>query len=128
MPCSLLFLLQWIKNELWADPLQYFIAADADITENGVSDSSDDDEVHHVADDSVVIVGDDTDDDGKLKMAVLQVCYFLLEQFNSSFQIVFCLFQLCQSPMFFLGNMYPIYTVFDCSVDRFKSQGDHKVL
>ena len=67
MPCSLLFLLQWIKNELWADPLQYFIAADADITENGVSDSSDDDEVHHVADDSVVIVGDDTDDDGKLK-------------------------------------------------------------
>ena len=67
LPCSLLFLLQWIKNELWTDPLQYFIAADADITENGVSDSSDDDEVHHVADDSVVIVGDDTDDDGKLK-------------------------------------------------------------
>lgn len=58
----LLLTFQWIKNELWVNPLQYFMDSELDVTENGLS--SDDDYVHQITDDSVVIVGDDTDDDG----------------------------------------------------------------
>lgn len=56
-----------LKDDIWPNPLQYFLAADMD--ENGLTDSNSDDDndnvpVQNIEDDSVVIVGDDDSDDG----------------------------------------------------------------
>lgn len=56
---------QWIKNDLWPNPLPYYLDSEMSDVENGVSS---DDDVQHINDDSVVIVGDDTDDDGMFLM------------------------------------------------------------
>lgn len=47
-----------IKDDMWPNPLQYYLAPDIDVGENGVSD--DDDDEH---DDSVVVLEDDDDDE-----------------------------------------------------------------
>ncbi|XP_052253620.1 protein SET-like isoform X2 [Dreissena polymorpha] len=58
-------IIKMLKDDIWPNPLQYFLAADVD--ENGFtdSDSYDDDDipVQNIEDDSVVIVGDDDSDD-----------------------------------------------------------------
>lgn len=51
---------EMIKDDLWPNPLQYYLASDIEVEENGV-DSDDDNDV--IEDDSVVIVGDDDDSD-----------------------------------------------------------------
>ena len=48
-----------IKDDLWPNPLQYYLASDIEVEANGVE--SDDDDI--MEDDSVVIVGDDDDDE-----------------------------------------------------------------
>lgn len=53
---------EMIKEDIWPNPLQYYLASDIEVEENGISeDDSDNDRI--VEDDSVVIVGDDDDDD-----------------------------------------------------------------
>ncbi|KAL4226744.1 hypothetical protein ACF0H5_014724 [Mactra antiquata] len=56
---------EMIKDDLWPNPLQYYLASEIEVEENGVTDSDDDsdDDEQNAEDDSVVIVGDDDDDD-----------------------------------------------------------------
>lgn len=49
-----------IKDDMWPNPLQYFLVPDIDMGENGVDEESDDDEV----DDSVVLVEEEGEDEG----------------------------------------------------------------
>ncbi|XP_029637558.1 protein SET isoform X1 [Octopus sinensis] len=49
-----------IKDDMWPNPLQYFLAPDIEVEENGVSDEDDDDDE---LDESVVVVNEDDDDD-----------------------------------------------------------------
>lgn len=48
-----------IKDDMWPNPLQYYLAPDTEVEENGVSDYSDEED----ADESVVVVEDEEDDD-----------------------------------------------------------------
>lgn len=50
-----------IKDDMWPNPLQYFLAPDIEVEENGVS--SDEDEDDDELDESVVVVNEDDDDD-----------------------------------------------------------------
>lgn len=54
---------EMIKDELWPNPLQYYLASTIEVEENGFSNSDDSGDSRDVEDDSVVIVGDDDDDD-----------------------------------------------------------------
>jgi hypothetical protein len=57
-----------IKDDLWPNPLQYYLASDIEVEENGVdSDGDDDNDDQIMEDDSVVIVGDDDDDDDEVE-------------------------------------------------------------
>ncbi|XP_021369327.1 protein SET-like [Mizuhopecten yessoensis] len=49
-----------IKDDMWPNPLQYYLAPDIEVGENGVGDHDDENE------DSVVVLGDDDDDDDEL--------------------------------------------------------------
>nr|XP_022297538.1 protein SET-like [Crassostrea virginica] len=51
-----------IKDDMWPNPLQYYLAPESYIDENGVSD---DDEDEEDLDDSVVVLDEDDDDDGE---------------------------------------------------------------
>lgn len=68
-----------IKDDLWPNPLQYFLASDIEVEENGVTDSEDD-EHHIIEDDSIVIVGDDDDDEDELGDGLLHFWIFLLSE------------------------------------------------
>ncbi|XP_074645271.1 protein SET-like [Tubulanus polymorphus] len=48
-----------IKDDMWPNPLQYFLAPDIEVEENGVDSDDEDDDV----DESVVVVGEDDEDD-----------------------------------------------------------------
>nr|KAG5708438.1 hypothetical protein BaRGS_026165 [Batillaria attramentaria] len=48
-----------IKDDMWPNPLQYYLAPDTEVEENGISDYSDEEDL----DESVVVVEDDEDDD-----------------------------------------------------------------
>ncbi|VDP35990.1 unnamed protein product [Soboliphyme baturini] len=48
-----------IKDDLWPNPLQYFLIPDIDVGENGIEGESDEDEV----DDSVVVVEEEGEED-----------------------------------------------------------------
>ncbi|XP_060572740.1 protein SET-like isoform X2 [Ruditapes philippinarum] len=59
---------EMIKDDLWPNPLQYYLASDIEVEENGVdSDGDDDNDDQIMEDDSVVIVGDDDDDDDEVE-------------------------------------------------------------
>ncbi|GAB1609888.1 protein SET-like isoform X2 [Argonauta hians] len=47
-----------IKDDMWPNPLQYFLAPDIEVEENGVSEDEDDE-----LDESVVVVNEDDDED-----------------------------------------------------------------
>ncbi|XP_025107119.1 protein SET-like [Pomacea canaliculata] len=49
-----------IKDDMWPNPLQYYLVPETEVEENGVSDYSDEDDDQ---DESVVVVEDDDDDD-----------------------------------------------------------------
>lgn len=52
-----------IKDDMWPNPLQYYLAPESFVDENGVSDEDDDDEED--LDDSVVVLDEDDDEDGE---------------------------------------------------------------
>lgn len=51
-----------IKDDMWPNPLQYYLAPESFVDENGVSDEDDDEED---LDDSVVVLDEDDDEDGE---------------------------------------------------------------
>lgn len=51
-----------IKDDMWPNPLPYFLAPDIEVEENGVSSEEDDDDDDEL-DESVVVVNEDDDDD-----------------------------------------------------------------